>query len=208
MHNIGNIVSPTKIEPVYRMNIVDSLDKCIPDIPTLVVGFDLISEIYPHRTPRVDNRKMDDYVYWTFNKHESRREFEIDIENFINACYKQLMGAVKYFFVDNIQLSEYNLWRTYEKIKHADVLVGYFHNDRMIYLYNDGIIFGMDLEICKFVDLDPEKVVNRLNISTGGLFDSKSIPGFYAEDVERLGTNIKYIPYLCFLDELYHPPST
>ena len=200
MKKIGNIICAGKVEVNDRFNVVDSLDQCLPDIPTLILGLKLTSTIYPDITPRTTDRELQPNIFWGFGKTESRREYEIDLELFIQHCYKLFKESVKYFFVDNIHLSEANLERTREKIKNAEGLTGYIHNDRMIYLYGDGFIFGIDLEISQFVGLDVEKIIIRFDKFTGGLL--KKIPPQYQEDIERLGGKVRFFPYLVYSDNL------
>jgi hypothetical protein len=201
MKKIGNIVTNDKIDVNDRFNVVISIDDCIPDIPTLIFGYYNARTIFPDTELIINDRKFSEILYWTFTRAEMVRESDSDLELFINLCYKQLETQVKYFFIDSIHLSEDKLLRTYEKLKNTENMVGYLHNDRMIYMYGDGIIFGLDLELSKFVGIDPIKVQNKFSKFVNGLISSKTLPDIYLEDISHLNGAVKYVPYLYFLDK-------
>lgn len=201
MKKIGNIICHRQIDANHRFNVITDMTECIPDIPTLVVGFKLSCELFGESNINFHNRKINDYLFWTFAKNENRRDFEIDIELFIQHCYNQLIKNVQYFFIDRIHWTENQLLRANNKIKNSKSLIGYIHNNRMIYLHCDDLLFGIDLELSKFLSVDPEKIKSKLDQDTGGLIEFKDLLPEYHEDIERLEGAIKYIPYLLHLDK-------
>jgi hypothetical protein len=199
---IGNIISGKKLVVWDRFNVVPSLSECVSDVPTLVIGYKESRELFPDTELIFKNRKINENTFWTFSKRENVRDYETDLDEFMNNCYKRLQSKPIYFFVDTVHFSEAKIARTFEKIKSVDNLIGYIHNNRMIYLYGDGIIFGIDLELSKFIGNDPNKVISRFEKLTDGLITPKDLPSYFQEDLIKLDNAVKYIPYLWFLDEL------
>jgi hypothetical protein len=200
---IGNIVSTKqKVNVSDRFNVVTSLDDCYEGIPTLIVGYEYACGLFPDTELIIKTRKIDENTHWTFTKSEAVREYESDIELFVNFCYEKLQSDIIYFFIDIVHLSHDSLVKTYDKLKSIDKLIGYIHDNRMIYLYGDGIIFGFDLELSKFTGKDPEKVKENFSALANGLITQKELPEQYNDDMFYLNNGLKYTPYLCYLDEL------
>lgn len=202
MKLIGNIVTNTKIEASERFNVITSLDNCIKGIPTIIIGYDLTKELCIDKKINSIYREIEPNLFWTFKKTESRREFEKNIEIFIELCYKNIISGINYFFIDHIQLSQANLIKTYDKLKSIPNLVGYIHEDRLIYLYGDNFIFGIDLDNVSYVNLDSDKLKHKISDFVGGLITTNELPPQYTIDIERFDGNIKYVSYLCYLDGL------
>ena len=71
---IGNIVTIDNIKVDENFNVVDSFDKIIEGIPTLVIGIDNATQSYGDLN--YIDRKINDLNYWTFSKKEKRGLFE------------------------------------------------------------------------------------------------------------------------------------
>ena len=94
---IANIVSKTKKNVSQDFNVVDSMDKIIHGIPTLIIGFKYVCDLYPDFD--VLEKKVVDNIYWTCQKNEKRDKFEEDLEWFINKVYSELTADISYIFV-------------------------------------------------------------------------------------------------------------
>lgn len=202
MNKIGNVVTQKKIKLSDRFNVVTSLSDCDSNIPTLIIGYYDACKMFPDIELIINHRTIDDNTFWTFTRPESVREHESDVELFIDFCYKRIQSKVKYVFVDTIHLRDDEITEIFDAIKNSKIIVGYLHNNRMIYLYCGKVIYGIDLELSKFLGKDPEKVRNRFDKLSNGLLTLTDLPSQYEEDIIKLDNNVKYIPYLCFLDGL------
>jgi hypothetical protein len=76
MH-IANIVTNSNITVDKYFNISNSLDNIIQDLPTLIIGWDIVKTI----NPDVDfiDKKLSDNIFWTFKKSERRDIYQEDL---------------------------------------------------------------------------------------------------------------------------------
>ena len=99
MQAFGNIVSKSKVDANPSLfNITDSLDRCIPDIPTLIIGLDNAKSMIPgFSILEKDYRDK----HWTYSKTERRCDYEDDLEKFCSdAISGMLKSSAVYKYVD------------------------------------------------------------------------------------------------------------
>ena len=126
---IGNIVTIDNIKVDENFNVVDSFDKIIEGIPTLVIGIDSATQSYGDLN--YIDRKINDLNYWTFSKKEKRVLFEEDLFYFIENSYKHLTNTIEYIFVDVILFNERKIKKIFDKIKSFDKNIS-FLTDKMV----------------------------------------------------------------------------
>ncbi len=190
---IANIVTKNKIDISEQFNIVESMDNVIHGLPTLIVGFDIVNNLYPDFD--ILDIKVEDNIYWTFKKNEKRDKYEEDLNWFVQKVYDDLVKNSSYIFVDVIQYSKLTLTKIIKKIISFDKIVTY-HTSDMLYINGDNFIFGIDLKLMKYVGFDENKIINKIKkISIVFLSDNEIIIE-YKKYVEDLGLPNKYIPYL------------
>jgi hypothetical protein len=190
---IANILSKNNIDVSQDFNVVDSIDKIILGIPTLIVGFDLTESLYPDFD--VLDICVKDDIYWTFKKIEKRDKFNEDLDWFITKVYSDLIKDVNYLFVDPILLKPKTLIKIVRKIYSIENLTTYVYND-MVYIYGDKIVFGIDLKLFKFIGFDTKKLKDKINNISTDFLDDDDILIEYKNIVETLGNSVRYIPYL------------
>ena len=66
----------------------------------------------------------------------------------------------------------------------------------MLYVYGENLIFGIDLNLLKYIGINPVKVENKIKSISKVFLDDKEIFIEYKSNMERLGNSVKYIPYL------------
>jgi hypothetical protein len=190
---IGNIVATSKISVDEYFNIVDSLDKVDNDLPTLIVGWDIVKTIDPKANFIV--RKLSPNTYWTFKKTEKNDLYMEDLYEFVNLAYKEFVDNIKYIYIDLIQFSDKKIKKIFKKLDEIDNLVGFKHLD-MIYLYGESMIFGIDLSLVRYMKLDENKLLTRVNKVCSVFLDNKEIIIEYKDFMDVLDDDVKYIPYL------------
>lgn len=203
MQKIGNIlISPnttTKLEVGDRFNIITNLTDAISNIPTIIIGWNLIQTIKPKTELNVLKRQLDDNTFWTFTNTERRREFEQDIVKFTKYCYKNLIKDIDYVFIDFIQRPDNELNKIRNKISTSNDIVSYIDKDRMMYLYTDNIIFGLDFELCSFMNIPIDRIKEHFNKKSTVILEAPGVAN-YQEDIKYLNDNVKYIPFLYKID--------
>ena len=190
---VANIVSATKINVSDEFNVVTSLDKTIQGLPTLIVGFDVVNKKFPDFN--VLKREFAPNLFWTVKRTEKRDKFEEDLTWFIGYSYLNLIEDLKYVFVDPIQYNYKSMKKIIAKIKSIEDLVTYY-NGRMLYLFGDNIIFGIDIKLMKFVGLNTDKIISKIKHKSSVFLEGDKILIEYKKNVEALGNQVRYIPFL------------
>jgi hypothetical protein len=194
---VANIVSANNLNVSCDFNVVKSLDDTIQGLPTLIVGWDYIKKKYPDYD--IINRKISNNLYWTFKKTERRELHEEDIYNFIENSYKNLILNLEYIFVDPILFNRKSIIKILRKILENDGVIAYYH-DKMIYIYCDKYIFGIDLSLLEFIGLNIDKIIIKIKGISKVFLLKDNIFIEYKNRIENLGNQVKYIPYLYSLE--------
>lgn len=190
---LGNIISGTKINISDEFNVVGSMDNIIHGLPTLIIGFDIAVKHFPDLD--VITRKATNDIFWTFKKNQKREIFEEDLYNFIRFSYKRITDSLRYYFIDPLQLNYKLIKRLLIKLYGLSNPISYQH-DNMIYIYGDGIIFGLDLTLLEFINLKIDKIIKKISVKSNVFLNKNQIFIEYKNKVENLDNQVKYIPYL------------
>ena len=190
---IANIVSKNSISVSQDFNVVDSMDKIIIGLPTLIIGVELTESLYPDFD--ILERCIEENVYWTFKKTEKRDKFNQDLDWFITKMYTDLIKKVNYVFIDLIQYRKQTLIKIVRKIYSLENITTFIHND-MVYLYGNNIIFGLDLKLAKYMGMNVIKLKDKIKQISGDFLESKEILIEYKNIVDTLNGKIRIIPYL------------
>lgn len=191
--NIANILSKTELKVPTDFNVVDSEEKLISGLPTLIIGFDYVNQKYPDFD--ITNIKISDNLFWTFKKNEKRDRYEEDLYWFIAYSYTNLIKNIPYVFIDPIQYNSKNMRKILRKIFTTTNIVSLVDN-QMIYMSCDDVIFGVDLKLIKYIGFDENKIKTRIKSASSVFLENKQILIEYNIIVEYLENNIRFLPYL------------
>jgi hypothetical protein len=190
---VGNIVTHSNINVDKYFKVVNSLDDTIDGLPTLIVGWDIVKTINPNAD--FIDKKLSENIFWTFKKSERRDIFEDDFYNFTEYCYGLLIKDIKYNFIDLIQLNETELKNIFRFIKKCENVVGYLYN-KMLYIFVEKTIYGIDLTLLKYMDYNTEDVLCKIKSYCSVFLDNKEILIEYKDVIDMLNNEVKYIPFL------------
>jgi len=190
---VANIVSLNSIDVSQDFNVVDSMDKIIHGLPTLIVGYNLVDKAYPDFD--ILDICVTENIYWTFKKTEKRDKFTEDLDWFITKVYNDLVKDINYVFVDPIQFRPHTIIKIIRKIYNIKNIITYI-NDDMVYIYGEKLIFGVDLRLLRFIGVDTDKLINKLKEKSADFLIDKEILIEYKKTVETLDNKARYIPYL------------
>ena len=190
---IANIVSTSKVEAPEEFNVVQSVNEIIDGLPTLIIGYDIVNNLYPDFD--IINISLGENKYWTFKRTEKRDKYESDLKWFISKVYADLTNDLSYVFVDPIQYKGKTLIKIIKKIYSLKDPIS-FLNEQMLYVYGDTFIFGIDLKLLAFMGVDTNKIKSIINaISSVFLSDTKILIE-YKKNIEALENKVRYLPYL------------
>ena len=198
MKVIGNIVTTESFTISDRFNLVSSYDEVIPDLPTLIIGFQQIKQVYPDFN--IMKHKINDDLYWTFSRKEKKDKFNEIVIQFVDACFHKLVKNIEYIYIDPIHYSEDKLNRISKKLTQLNNPIGIMIDSRKIYIYGDNIIFGFDLDVCEFTGIKRESLINKFSKLVGGFLNQEMILIEYGNDIAALNDSIRYTPFLYSID--------
>lgn len=190
---IGNIVTLDKIKVDDNFNVVNSFNEVIEGIPTLVVGTNSANDSYGNLN--YIDRKIDDLNYWTFSKKEKRGLFEEDLFYFIENSYKNLTNRLEYIFVDVILFDDEKIKKIFDKIESYKDNIS-FLTDKMLYIYSDKYIFGIDLRQIEYIRGDIDKFIKKIKRFSKDFLSNNEILIEYKNNLGMLEDELKYIPVL------------
>lgn len=201
---IANIISQDNIDLPLEFNKIADIENKINNLPTLIVGWYNTKALYPNQD--ILNRKINNNTFWMFKKTENRNKYESELIDFIEFSYKELVKDIQYFFIDPLHISLNHIKKILKLFNENNNIISFKYKD-MIYLYVNKVIFGIDLRLMKFLTFNIDKLVNKIKNKSTVFLDKTDIIIEYKGYIEKLNDEIKYIPYLYFLNN-YEQNST
>ena len=211
---VGNIIYKNELvnhERVEHINYIDRpthIDQIKNGLPTLYVGWNFLKETNKHSklfsgVDILNKEILPRKIYWEFAFHEKKSEH-------INGVVDFVLSAPLLYFTNKYQYQNIN--PIFSNIKSLDDLkkdkrltnfdVFFNYKNRMIYLLdiiiNENFIYGLDLELFKYLDFDIEELINyfkSLSVRIVEDFDGEKS----AEIIENYGSDdelLKYLPIL------------
>lgn len=190
MKKIGNIVTKSKKNDFGDIfNVVNSFDKIIEGIPTLIIGLEEAKE-------NIDNFNIIDKqyndVWWTFKKTERRCEYEDDILKFYNYAILHEMEKTKYVYVDLINFTITKIKKMIAFLRNnSKKYVFLTRNSHFMFVYSEeyNTVFGISLELCEYLGINKQKIYKLLRNQVY-IHDTK----FINADIRKaIGLNTHYI---------------
>jgi hypothetical protein len=188
MYNIGNIITDN-IFTLERFNVLSKLSDADETLPTLIIGYNKLLEIFPDYKIVYNNNKITDLIYWTYSKNEKRNLYQRDLYNFRKLTYNNIFKRFTYFHVDFILLQQKSILKIFNKISNAKqgIICKY---DKGFFVLIDRLIFGFNYSNITFSGNDILKM-NEMVFEKGNLIPC---------DISKYDTEIN------FLDNIYQIP--
>ena len=106
MQYIGNIVSDIKLDDnVGIFHVTSNLEDIIMGIPTLVVGWSKVKQLFDNVS--ILKWEIDPNTYWTFSKYERRNRLNEDLIKFKNICVDRTIKGLTYVYFNSLISSKY-----------------------------------------------------------------------------------------------------
>lgn len=151
MKYIANILTEEPFAEAELYNVVRDNDSLVPDIPTLIVGWDKTKELYPDAS--IIEWKVTDNVYWTYGKYERRDKYEVNVKKFQDLAFKKFIESLEYVFFDVLVSNPSRFDSFIASLGDGATKTIYVSGD-MMYIYYDNRhkIVGLSLRDCDYVD--------------------------------------------------------
>ena len=154
MRYIGNILTEEPLGAIVGgvlYNIVSKEEELLPELPTLIIGWEKTKELYPEAS--IIEWVVADNVYWTYGKYEKRDRFEANLKNFYTLVLKKMFQNIKYVFFDIFSATDEKFQSFLNSLSSDKEKVIYASKD-MLYIYYDGFndVFGISLRDCDYIN--------------------------------------------------------
>tara|TARA_R100000908_G_C3754670_1_gene148990 strand:+ start:3412 stop:4011 length:600 start_codon:yes stop_codon:yes gene_type:complete len=193
---IANIVSERDIKIDNKFNLINSIDKSIPNLPTLIVGIDN-AKSYCEKISYLD-RKINSNTFWTFNRLEKRDLFEEDLFYFIKFSYKHLIKDIQFKFIDIILSDSKKINEVFNEIKLSDNVITYSY-ENMVYTYINHMIYGFDLRQVEYIGKSKNVFKNKIKDMSNVFLQDEKILIEYKKELYMFNDEIKYVPLIYFI---------
>jgi len=191
---VGNIVSSLKIEE-ENFNICSDLDTIDNDLPTLIIGWDNAKEFVGENIS-ILHKKINQKLYWTFNEKERKVDFEVDFEKFKEVCFNTFGDNIPYVYLDILHGKSKINKKIIKKILSLGDPVIYISDKKMVYIYGENIIFGIDLNIIEYSSIKKEKILNRIKNLNNNVLVTDEIFNKCKDLLYKIKYKNKLIPYI------------
>ncbi len=191
---IGNIITTSKIED-ENFKVCRKIETIQEGLPTLIIGWDKTKEIYGDKVS-ILHKEISDDTFWTFSPKERKVDYDNDLESFFSMCYSKMGEKLHYIYVDLIHDSKKKIKKIIRKIYSLKNPIIYINKNRMVYIYSEGMIFGIDLEIVEYLGIKRDKVITKLRNLSGCRFIDTEIFNKYKGIMTKINNKVRLIPYL------------
>ena len=189
---IGNVVTETEFSD-KRYNICKSYDEINTNLPTLIIGWKNVKDIFGEENVSILRKNINENTFWTFDIQERKVDYEVDIDNFESVCVGTLNDRINYVYVDLLHDNRKKVKKIIRKIYNLKNIIS-FKNDNMVYIFDENLVFGVDLNIVEFLGLDKQKIINKINSMSSVTLDKNEIFNICSGYVQN--NNTKLIPYI------------
>ena len=192
MDTLGYIVTDRKLKNINGfVEQVNDISLADATKPILIVGWERAKK-HPNYTSILD-KQLDDNVFWTFNRSESRSDLEEDLEKFYDIVYNNILNKIKYYYINIFKLKYSKIKKIYDIVFSLNPKTIYISNG-VIYIPYDGDILGVSLDVLEYCGIKREKIIKRiLSNPNNRLYDDGN--KFIFKLTKRLGNKKYAVPY-------------
>ena len=192
MKYIANIITKSRLDVGEYINVTKDITKVDLTIPTLIIGWAMVKEIYPNAD--ILNKQISETVYWTYSNKEKRQEYEPDLAKFIKNAFSRLETSIKYTFF-NVLTNPLSRNKCLLKYINSPITKIVYITDKHIFIYDSKQVTGISLSDLEFYGFERERIVNILKRNSyNRLVFSDSFLNFKIK--RSIGDNGKIVPFL------------
>ena len=185
---LGYIVSDRKLNGIDGfVEQVNDISLADPTKPILIVGWKN-AKMHPKYTSILD-KQLDENLFWTFGKTESRADFEEDLKFFYDYIYGHILNNILYYNINIFKLKYNKIKKLLNIIKNKNIYL----SNNLLYIPHDGKILGLSLSILEYCGIRKEKVLKKINELGGKIIEDNDKMTFKLS--KQLGNKKYAIPY-------------
>lgn len=194
MRYIANILTDGKFEDAELFNVVSASSDLINGIPTLIIGRNKTTSLYPEAS--IIDWKIDNKVYWTFGMRERRDRMDRDVKRFRKIVMDSFVKSVKYTFFDILTATREKKELFINSLKDNTHKTVFTTNDMMyIYYESENQVIGISLRDIEYENGNKKKIFSIIYSSPSITF-LKNTNSLTFNTKSWLRNNLYVIPYL------------
>ena len=185
---LGYIVSDKKIKNIDGFVVqVDDISLANATKPILIVGWK--NAMKDQRYKSILDKQLDENVFWTFSKSESRADFEEDLKLYYNYIYNNILNNIIYNNINIFKLKYNKIKKLFNIIKNKNIYL----SNNLLYIPHEGNILGLSLSILEYCKIPKNKVINKIKELGGNIIEDNNKLIFKLS--KQLGNKKWAIPY-------------
>ena len=189
---LGYIVTDRKLTNIDGfVEQVNDISLADPTKPILIVGWKKARE--DSRYKSILEKQLDENVFWTFSKTESRSDFEDDLKIFYNIIYNNILNNINYHYINIFKLKYNNIKKLYNIILTSGEVKNIYLSNSLLYIPYEGKVFGLSLSTLEYCGIPTDKVLNK--IKSKGINIIEDNGKFIFKLSKQLGNKKYAIPY-------------
>lgn len=189
---IGNVVIKREFSD-KRYNICESYETINTSLPTLIVGWENVKDIFGEENVSILHKNINENTFWTFDIQERKVDYELDIDEFESKCFNFIKNKINYIYIDLLHDNRKKIKKIIKKIYDLKNIISFIDNN-MYYIFDENLVFGLDLNIVEFIGLDKQKIINKINNISSVTLEKNEIFNICSRYVNN--NNNKLIPYI------------
>lgn len=195
MGKLGYIISDNVIrEKNSFVGYVKDISEADPTKPILYIGYKKAKSIEGYKN--ILEKKINNNIFWTFKKTESRSDYEIDLENFYKYIINNILDNINYYYINIIYIKYNKLKKLYNILFNYREQKYIYISKNMIYFQYENNTYGISLSLLEYMGISTEKILQRIksNKSNNIIYDKTEK---VHKILKEVGYDNKYsIPYL------------
>jgi hypothetical protein len=185
---LGYIVYERKIKNIDGFVVqVDDISLADTTKPILIVGWQNAKKDPRYRS--ILDKQLDENVFWTFSKTESRADFEEDLKLYYNFIYNNILNKIIYNNINIFKLKYNKIKKLFNIIKNKNIYL----SNNMLYIPHEGNVLGLSISILEYCGIKKEKILEKIKELNSNIFEDDS--KFIFKLSKQLGNKKYAIPY-------------
>lgn len=195
MGKLGYIISDNVIrEKNSFVGYVKDISEADPTKPILYIGYKKAKSIEGYKN--ILEKKINNNIFWTFKKTESRSDYEIDLEKFYKYIINNILYNINYYYINIINIKYNKLKKLYNIILNYTKQKYIYISKNMIYFKYEDNTYGISLSLLEYIGINKDKILQRIKANKSNIIIYDKTEKVH-KILKEVGYDNRYsVPYL------------
>ena len=195
MGKLGYIISDNVIrEKNSFVGYVKDISEADPTKPILYIGYKKAKSIEGYKN--ILEKKINNNIFWTFKKTESRSDYEIDLEKFYKYNINNILYNINYYYINIINIKYNKLKKLYNIILNYTKQKYIYISKNMIYFKYEDNTYGISLSLLEYIGINKDKILQRIKANKSNIIIYDKTEKVH-KILKEVGYDNRYsVPYL------------